>query len=195
MMSGIYAICNIRTKKYYVGQASILHRRFKDHKALLRSNRHHNKYLQASWNKHGEEIFKFKVLEYCPIVDLTVREIEWVETLRSSGLYNIATVEAPMLGRKHTVEAINKMKKPRSKETAKKISMALTGKKHSEEHCRKTGLSKRKAVYEVATGKQFDSIKEAAKYIGVHPYNLGKHLNGVYKLCKGKEFKYRQEIE
>ena len=40
------------------------------HKAQLRGNYHDNPHLQNSWNKYGEENFKFEILEICNIEGL-----------------------------------------------------------------------------------------------------------------------------
>lgn len=190
MLSGIYIITNKITNKHYIGQAVFLKRRLRDHRYSLRGNRHHNFYLQSSWNKHGEEAFSFEILELCPVEDLVAREIEWTTFFKPAGVYNIGTIEAPMLGRRHTPEAIQKMRRPKSKEVKEKISAALSGKKHSKEHAKKTGLPKRKSVLLVSANKIFDSIQEAASFLGVHPFTLGRHLNGRSTTCKGEILKF-----
>ncbi len=62
--SGIYAIVNLKTEKFYIGSAVKLNSRKSLHLNQLRKGKHHSKYLQNSYNKHGEECFIFKVLEY-----------------------------------------------------------------------------------------------------------------------------------
>jgi group I intron endonuclease len=190
MSAGIYVITNKTNGKYYVGQSSNIERRIQAHKYWLRAGKHHNAYLQAAWAKYGEDAFRFEVVEMCAADDMTAREMEWVSFFRSGGLYNIATVEAPMLGRRHTAEAIAKMKVPKPEGWAAKISAALKGRKHSAEHARKTGLVKQKPVHLVGTDVWYPSITAAAQAIGVHPFNLGAHLNGRSKTCRGRVFAF-----
>lgn len=64
MKSGIYKIVNKDNDKYYLGSScNIFDNRFKNHKSLLRKNKHFNKHLQDAWNKYGEEKFIFSVIE------------------------------------------------------------------------------------------------------------------------------------
>ena len=63
MSSGIYQIINEVNQKRYIGSSSDVTRRFFMHKSLLRRGKHPNKHLQSSWNKHGENFFKFKIIE------------------------------------------------------------------------------------------------------------------------------------
>jgi group I intron endonuclease len=60
---GIYIIKNLVNNKIYIGSSVNIGNRFNQHKNSLRKNKHHNKYLQKSWNKYGEENFEFIVIE------------------------------------------------------------------------------------------------------------------------------------
>jgi group I intron endonuclease len=59
----IYKITNLVNDKFYVGSTTNKKVRFRQHRKLLRGNRHHCKHLQAAWNKYGEEKFSFDVVE------------------------------------------------------------------------------------------------------------------------------------
>jgi group I intron endonuclease len=74
-MIGVYAIVHVPTNRAYVGSATNLARRFKEHRTSLRASCHHSHYLQNAWNKYGENSFEFKILLS---VDTTeeAREIE-----------------------------------------------------------------------------------------------------------------------
>lgn len=63
MTQVIYKIINRVNDKFYVG--STIHKkvRFRQHRKMLRANRHHCKHLQAAWNKYGEDKFDFVVVE------------------------------------------------------------------------------------------------------------------------------------
>ena len=75
---GIYYIQNKITKQLYIGQSISLHERLLDHKNKLRKNKHHNTYLQNSFNKYGEGNFEFKVLEHCEPSQLDELEIAYI---------------------------------------------------------------------------------------------------------------------
>lgn len=63
MSQVIYKIINLVNDKFYVGSTTHKKVRFRQHRKLLRGNRHHCKHLQAAWNKYGEEKFNFVVVE------------------------------------------------------------------------------------------------------------------------------------
>lgn len=76
-MKGIYKIINIKNSKVYIGQSVDIKERRDSHFEALKSNRHYNKYLQNSFNKYGEENFKFEVIEITG--NLNEREIFWIQ--------------------------------------------------------------------------------------------------------------------
>lgn len=86
--TGIYQILNKQNLKCYIGSTRRnFHDRFKDHKRSLKKNKHHSKHLQAAWNKYGEEVFEFNVLE---VIDKSLdkiyflqREQYWLDKLES----------------------------------------------------------------------------------------------------------------
>ena len=85
-MKGIYKIINIINNKIYIGQSVDIKRRWNDHKSELRRNSHHNIYLQQSWNKYGEENFKFEVIEFNKSFttdDLNELEIYYIDKLKT----------------------------------------------------------------------------------------------------------------
>src|SRR5574343_145795 len=79
---GIYKITNTINNKCYIGKSMRVFKRWYEHKAHLRKNKHINIYLQNAWNKYGENVFDFKVIEICEEKDLKEREIYWM------GYYN-----------------------------------------------------------------------------------------------------------
>ena len=61
--SGIYKIINKLNGRIYVGSAKRFIERWQSHTSSLRNQKHQNKFLQADFNKCGEEAFVFEVLE------------------------------------------------------------------------------------------------------------------------------------
>ena len=63
-MIGIYKITTLNNNKIYIGSSSIsIKNRIYSHKSLLRRNKHHSLYLQNVYNKYGEEILEFSIVE------------------------------------------------------------------------------------------------------------------------------------
>lgn len=79
LKSGIYCIENITNNKKYIGQSIHMTQRWSKHISELKNGHHDNDYLQKSWNKYGEENFKFYVLEYCEKDLLDERESYYIE--------------------------------------------------------------------------------------------------------------------
>src|SRR5581483_8317147 len=98
MLSGygvpsVYTITNIVNGKVYVGSSIAGLRRLTQHRRALRLNEHFNRYLQASWNKHGAEAFEFRIVEECTAENRLGREQHWIDKLQSSDTtkgYNIS---------------------------------------------------------------------------------------------------------
>lgn len=80
---GIYCIENLINKKKYVGQSVNIYNRWSSHKGELNRNCHCNGHLQNSWNKYGEENFKFYILEKCSKDNLDEKEIYYIDTFKT----------------------------------------------------------------------------------------------------------------
>jgi len=63
LKSGIYKITNKINGRIYIGSAKLFKVRWSQHTSSLRSQKHSNKFLQADFNKCGEEAFVFEVVE------------------------------------------------------------------------------------------------------------------------------------
>ena len=149
MTSGIYAIERIETEDKYIGWSGTIENRFKKHLTQLKNNRHPNKYLQNAWNKYGEESFKFYIIdEYPPIQEiLTLMEIYFVayyDSFWEDGKgYNLTRGgEGAGLGYKPTEEeklrnSLAHIGNHHTDEAKKKISIGMTGFKHSPESIEK----------------------------------------------------------
>lgn len=88
----IYCIENKDNGKCYIGQTINFPKRKREHLHGLRNNKHHNIHLQRSWNKHGEDKFRFYKLEKCSsIKELNEREILWIKEFGLKNGFNINT--------------------------------------------------------------------------------------------------------
>jgi len=145
---GVYLIRNNVNQKIYTGSTNESFRvRWNNHKSMLWHNKHPNRYLQNSWNKHGKENFVFLILKNMP--DATPKEIIGAEQwyldnakthTHNSGGYNMALCAE-----------VSSRGIPLSKEHKKKIGDASRGKILSEETKRKIGAANSGRHVSVAT--------------------------------------------
>ena len=86
---GIYQIINKNNEKRYIGSTSeSFRKRFNLHKHHLRNNKHKNSHLQYSWNKYGEDVFEFSILEICSDkLEVLDREQEYINSFDFEELY------------------------------------------------------------------------------------------------------------
>ena len=131
---GIYKITNTVTGKFYIGSAVNIKSRWADHRSRLGANKHHNRHLQNSWNKHGEDSFTFEVLEYCEKERLIEREQFYIDNEKPA--YNISPTAGNSLGVKRTDETKRKMSE------AKMGNQPWLGRTHSDETKRKISEAK-----------------------------------------------------
>jgi group I intron endonuclease len=175
--SGIYEIIHIESGKRYIGSAKSFAARFKDHRALLRSNRHHSRILQNAWNKHGENGFGFNKLIECTQENLVFYEQRFIDAWVPE--YNVCKVAGSSRGTKQTPETIAKKVAAitglkRSPETRQRIRDALLGKPKSPEHRQKLSASLAgKAVPHRRGEKRSDDVRqkmsESAKRRNLRP--------------------------
>jgi group I intron endonuclease len=93
IISGIYKIVNQQNGKFYVGSSKNIIRRWYIHKSALKNNRHHCIHLQRSWNKHGEQTFKFEIikeLDHPNETQLFAEELKYINELLPQ--YNVGGV-------------------------------------------------------------------------------------------------------
>ena len=63
LKSGVYKLTNKLNGRIYIGSAGEFKERWKTHAKRLKNGKHTNKFLQADFNKCGEEAFVFEVVE------------------------------------------------------------------------------------------------------------------------------------
>jgi len=107
MKTGIYKIENKINNKVYIGSATDIKKRWRDHRWYLIHNKHHNSHLQSSWIKYGIESFEFSVILECEIDDLLIKELEQIlihNSFNNKLGYNVNDPEHTFLNRKHSEE-------------------------------------------------------------------------------------------
>lgn len=132
--SGVYTITNTKNGHRYIGSSVDMPRRWATHSRKLNNGTHENRHLQRAWNKYGQAVFCFKVIEECGSEMLLDVEQRFLDELGPE--YNIAIVAgAPMMGRHQSPEhkaKIGEANKGRKKTQEQRMaqSVAQMGKKH-----------------------------------------------------------------
>jgi len=201
----IYKIINLVNDKFYVGSTTNKKIRFRQHRKLLRGNRHHCKHLQSAWNKYGEEKFTFEVVEEVPInTSLEKTEDRWLkEHYGQPYCYNSgASADAPWRG---VYGAKNpKFGQPRTDDEKAQISAALkefyaadyfnhprVGKTHSAETKAKISAAKKLNTVAPWAGKE-RSAETKAK---ISAAQLGKPKAAGRKVSEDGKAKIRAAAE
>lgn len=134
----------IPNNRAYIGQSKNIKRRWNEHYSMLKHNKHTNAHLQNCYNKYGKTSLFFTILESCT-KDLSAREKYYLNTLDEELRLNLCLVEETNYNRSPKPF---KSRKPLSDEHKQKLSeamtIALTGRKLSEETKKKMSESKRK---------------------------------------------------
>lgn len=135
MSIGVYKITNIATGKFYIGSSKNIASRLKGHFKALETNTHPNKHLQNSYNKYGKEAFITEIVEITTLENLRSREDYYIKQTkcykRDIG-YNIAKGAVGGGSDYFTEETLQKLRRPKSEETKKKLREAYK----RTEHCK-----------------------------------------------------------
>jgi group I intron endonuclease len=130
---GIYEIRNTRNGYRYVGCSKNVANRWQYHLYRLRKGTHQNPRMQAAWNKYGEGLFDFRMLEEVPIEKLLEAEQRWLDETDAAGrrdYYNFL----PIAGSRRTAKA--------TAETRRRMSLSMMGRTFSPEHLEKLRAAK-----------------------------------------------------
>ncbi len=153
MSSGVYEIVNAQDGNRYVGSSWNIEKRWGDHRRDLECGKHHSRYLQRAWLKHGPDIFQFRILLICNTDALLESEQRYIDTLCPK--YNMSLTAGSPLGFKHSPEArqnmsmahIGKKYGPQTPEHRAKLSasqpehLEWLGRKHTDESRAKMSIA------------------------------------------------------
>jgi|ERR1700753_1438089 len=199
-VGGVYGLVNIsdpKNIKQYIGSSKDLYHRLSDHL----KGRESKSRLQRSISKYGIENFNFVIyyLHNDPAVILTDIETEVIKSFPFENLYNYKKEATSSLGYKHTIEAIEKMKKrflikdnhpmygkKHDEFTIAKIRKPgvlnpMYGKKHTILTKEKMSLAKSKSnlgLYNIDSNliKTFINQIELAKYLNLSKTTISRYL-------------------
>jgi group I intron endonuclease len=203
MKTGIYTITNVITKHIYVGAASNIKKRLNDHLYSLRKNVHDNNYLQNSFNKYGEEVFSFEILEECDKKYLYSQEHYWCNMLNSHDRnfgFNLKPTHPNNISF-FTEEIRDKIKQKAlgrkwSEEYKELFRQKKLGKKLSSEHIKKAKEGRYKKVYQYSLKGDFIKEWESAQLIQQELKISASHICNCcnnkksYKSSKGFKWSY-----
>lgn len=176
--SGIYKIVNILTKKFYIGSAKNIKRRWSYHKSSLIKNLHSNNHLQKAWNKYGEENFEFEIIEECSSEKdiLLSREQFYIDTLKPE--YNILRIAGSNQGRIYGEETRIKQRSKRYTKESKLLISESLKLQHKE--------GKREWVYKKISQSKLGRTKENDKGRLITSIKMKGNKNSVNRKITAK---------
>lgn len=152
---GVYKILNIVNNKFYIGSSSkSIENRWNIHRWHLRLNNHHNSKLQNSWNKYGEQVFEFSILELCLKENCIEREQYFIDSLKPK--LNIRKKAESQIGLKRSKESLLRMSKAKkgqkySEQARINMSLSRKGKKHTKQWNINIGLGQKGKIINLKT--------------------------------------------
>lgn len=181
-MTGIYCIYNLVNRKYYVGQAIDIEKRWKQHRQKLNTGKHYNAHLQRAWLQYGEGSFQFMVLECCTEDRLDELEARYIEKYNAyNNGYNMTMGGEGTRGFYHTEEHKQYM------------SQLLTGRVFSDETRTKMSKAARERPYTM-TEKRVEGFKKTAMalkgrtFSAAHCQHISDGKKGSIPWNKGKKY-------
>lgn len=203
MTGYIYKIVNLTNGKFYVGSTVDTTSRFRKHRRLLNTNKHHCPHLQAAWNRYGSHSFVFWVVEEVALDKLNTTEQLWLDAHHGKGqCYNHAKyVDNGTRGVKHTAKHIEAIKHGLKSYYTSNDHHAI-GKKHSEAsialmRANRAGIPVTEAhklkLREANLGKTA-SAETRAKLSAVHKgrvktaEHIAQYNKAIVELTSGKRF-------
>src|SRR5690606_17239193 len=169
-ITGIYAIGNLDNGFFYIGSSKRIRTRLREHIRTLRQQKHHNSYLQAAWNKYGEDRFYALPLQECEIKDLPAKELYFISIFSRMGkAYNLSL---------DTSRVWDWTGKQHSADTKIKMSKAASGEKNHEAKL---------------TTEKVQAIRETYANGGISMKSLGQQFgvssSTIYKIVHRKRWK------
>lgn len=197
MKSGIYCILNVSNRKRYIGQSVDIGKRKSSHFSALKYGRHFNRHLQQAYNKHGDCVFEFKVIEFCETWLLDERESYWIKKFMTTnvvfGYNNESGGHREKIISEYTRSIISKSNKgrPKSEEHRKRISEGLKGIPKPTLKGRKLSEETRRKISEGHLPRTIEDVKAR------HFACTGKVLSDekAERKLRGAIFRHKQKLK
>ncbi len=154
--SGIYEIRCMANGRRYIGSAVKMEKRWRLHYTQLATGKHHSRHLQRAWDKYGESLFMFRVVELCGRAELLLREQHYIDTLKPE--FNSRPNASSQLGWHPTEETRQKMRESRAGK-----SSWMKGKSHTEQTKQRISESRKGKGGTGWTQERKDKISAAHK--------------------------------
>lgn len=166
MKAGIYKIVNLVNNKLYIGSSKNLIKRWYMHKWKLNKGIHHCIHLQLSYNKHGEENFKFEIIENCSLDQLILREQFYLDAIKPE--YNICkiagTTKSRILSEEHKIKiGLSNKGRKLTKEHKRQISEFMKTRVCSQETRAKMSVRSKIRVCSQETKEKISKIHKGKK--------------------------------
>lgn len=196
-VSGVYMIKNILNNKCYIGSSINVKRRLQTHICHLNKGMHHNRHLQAAYNKYGQKAFQFVILEICePIID-TILSLEQ-KYLDLNPEYNNAPIAGSNNGYKHSAETKKKMSnsrtgKPKIYTDREYVHADVLKNPNYINKNRLTPVCKLNLNGELL--QEYDSIASAARDIDRKAVSIKDVCTGKQITAYGFKWKYKKDME
>lgn len=149
MKNVIYKIEILNSNNFYIGSAIDFKARKRLHLHQLKTNKHANRYMQRIFNKKGENVFLFSIIEFEILPEkLIEREQYFIDFLKPN--LNLCKIAGSRLGQKLSSSQKEKLKGKRTGiqihtlESKSAISKALLGNCYG-----KSNQNKRKVTKEI----------------------------------------------
>src|ERR1035437_5470017 len=149
MTTGIYTITHVPSGNIYIGSSVHIETRWNQHRWDLRADRHRADRMQNTYNKYGEDAFRFDITEECDADMRIEREQYYLDTMNPA--FNTCKVAGVTTGHKNSPETRAKISAAKmghvvSPETRAKMSAAKKGVPKSPEHRAKMSAERKGMV-------------------------------------------------
>lgn len=183
--AGVYAIVNINEGIYVGSTKRSFRERWYEHKAGLRAGNHCSPKLQRAWDKWGQIAFEFHILEIVDdLANVPDCEQKWLtlcnkDTFIYNTSPNVGTI--PWWDPIRAEKARKKLSKtktgvktgPRPPEFGRKLSKALKGRKHTEEHRRHNSEAQKGKKLSEETKRKIGLALKGRKLTEEHKRKIG----------------------
>lgn len=184
--AGIYQFTNLQNQKIYIGSSYNLRKRFLQHINRLSLKNHHSIHFQNAWNKYGDDLFDYKILEYIDNLDtLLEREQYYLDTFLFAQEYiNKLSNKFIELGYNINPSAKNRFGTIQSKEAVYKSILNNPNRKDILQY-----------NFNGEFIKEWSSSGEIQKELNISKSGILKCCKGLQDYCNDYIFIFKEDIE